>query len=62
MEEKNYIELNISNKKKYCIDFDKIKDFNDLKNVVQILFTGLPIVIYEDCGFIEEIREYLVEV
>lgn len=56
----NYIE--IKTPKKYCVDFDKIKTLDDLKNVVQILFAGLPITINEDCGFIDEIKEYLVEV
>lgn len=56
------IGLSINIHKKYAVDFDKVKDFNDLKNIVQILFIGLPITISEDCRFIDEIREYLIEV
>lgn len=48
--------------KQYIVDFDKVKNFNDLKNVVQILFAGLPIRINDNCSFINEIKEYLVEV
>lgn len=54
--------LTISTQKKYCVDFNKVEDFNDLKNVVQILFAGLPIVINDDCGFLDEIKEYLIEI
>lgn len=54
--------LTISTQKKYCVDFNKVEDFNDLKNVVQILFAGLPVVINEDCGFLDEIKEYLIEI
>lgn len=56
----NYI--TIKQPKKYSVDFDKIKDSNDLKNVVQFLFAGLPITITEECRFIDEIKEYLVEI
>lgn len=48
--------------KRYVVDFDKVKDFHDLKNVVQILFSGLPVVVNENCEFIGEIREFLVEI
>ena len=54
--------LTLSILKMYSVDFNKVNSFEDLKNVVQILFTGLPITISEDCGFIDEIREYLVEI
>lgn len=47
--------------KRYAVDFNKVNNFDDLKNVVQILFTGLPITIGEDYDFINEIIEYLVE-
>lgn len=47
--------------KKYAVDFDKVNSFEDLKNIVQILFARLPITINEDCGFIDEIRKYLIE-
>ena len=53
--------LTLSIPKMYSVDFNKVNSFEDLKNVVQILFTGLPITISEDCGFIDEIREYLIE-
>lgn len=43
--------------KQYVVDFDKVKDFNDLKNVMQILFTGLPIIIGENCSFVDDIKE-----
>ena len=48
--------------KRYIVDFDKVKDFNDLKNVVQILFAGLPVVISGNCNFVDDVKEYLVEV
>ena len=54
--------LTLSIPKMYSVDFNKVNSFEDLKNVVLILFTGLPITISEDCGFIDEIREYLVEI
>ena len=57
----NYLTLSISIPKMYSVDFNKVNSFADLKNVVQILFAGLPITISEDCGFIDEIREYLIE-
>ncbi len=47
--------------KRYIVDFDKVKDFDDLKNIMQILFVGFPIIISEDCYFIDDIKEYLVE-
>ena len=53
--------LTLSIPKMYGVDFNKVNSFEDLKNVVQILFTGLPITIREDCGFIDETREYLIE-
>lgn len=58
----NESKIKIQPYKKYAVDFDKVKDFYDLKQVVQILFAGFPITISEDCGFIDEIKEYLVEV
>ena len=48
--------------KQYVVDFDKVRDFNDLKNIVQVLFVGLPIIINDNCSFIDDIKEYLVEV
>lgn len=54
--------LTLSIPKMYSVDFNKVNSFEDLKNVVQILFTGLPITISEDCEFVDEIREYLVEI
>ena len=47
--------------KSYAVDFDKVNNFEDLKNIVQILFAGLRIRINEDCGFVDEIKEYLIE-
>ena len=47
--------------KSYAVDFDKVNNFEDLKNVVQILFAGLQIKINEDCRFVDEIKEYLIE-
>lgn len=58
----NELTIKVQPCKKYAIDFDKVKDFNDLKQVVQILFAEFPITISEDCGFIDEIKEYLVEI
>lgn len=59
----NYEKIScIKENKKYSVDFDKVKDFNDLKNIVQILFSGLPIIINENFGFIDEIIDYLVEI
>lgn len=52
----------ISVPKTYAVDFNKVKDLNDLKNILQILFVGLPITINENCKFIDDIKEYLVEV
>lgn len=48
--------------KNYAVDFDKVNSFEDLKNVIQILFVGLQIKISEDCEFVDGIREYLVEI
>ena len=48
--------------KNYAFDFDKVNSLEDLKNVIQILFAGLQIKISEDCEFVDEIREYLVEI
>ena len=48
--------------KNYAVDFDKVNSFEDLKNVIQILFVGLQIKISEDCELVDEIREYLVEI
>lgn len=48
--------------KNYAVDFDKVNSFEDLKNVIQILFVGLQIKISEDCEIVDEIREYLVEI
>ena len=47
--------------KSYAVDFDKVDNFEDLKKVVQILFAGLRIRINEDCGFTDEVKEYLIE-
>ena len=48
--------------KNYAVDFDKVNSFEDLKNVIQILFVGLQIKISEDCEFVDEIRESLIEI
>lgn len=48
--------------KNYAVDFDKVNSFEELKNVIQILFVGLQIKISEDCEIVDEIREYLVEI
>lgn len=48
--------------KNYAVDFDKVNSLEDLKNVIQILFVGLQIKISEDCEFVDEIREYLIEI
>lgn len=48
--------------KNYAVDFDRVNSFEDLKNVIQILFVGLQIKISEDCELVDEIREYLVEI
>lgn len=54
--------IGIKEQKEYIVDFDKVKDFNDLKNIVQTLVVGLHITIRDDCSFIDEIKEYLVEI
>lgn len=59
--ESNVKILTIKPPKKYTVDFDTVKNFNDLKNIVQILFVGMPIVINENFEFINEIKEYLIE-
>lgn len=48
--------------KKYKVDFDKVNNFNDLKNIVEVFFEGLNVTIDETSKNIDDIREYLIEV
>lgn len=52
----------IKQTKQYMVDFDKVENFADLKNIVQIIFVGFPIRINEGFEYFEDIKEYLVEV
>lgn len=56
------IGLSINIPKKYKVDFEKVNDFDDLKNIVEVFFEGLNITIDETSKYIEDIKKYLVEV
>lgn len=56
------ISLSINIPKKYKVDFEKVNDFDDLKNIVEVFFEGLNITIDETSKHIEDIKKYLVEV
>lgn len=56
------LSLSINIPKKYKVDFEKVNDFDDLKNIVEVLFEGLNITIDETSKHIEDIKKYLVEV
>ena len=56
------ISLSINLPKKYKVDFEKVNDFDDLKNIVEVLFEGLNITIDETSKHIEDIKKYVVEV
>lgn len=56
------IGLSINIPKKYKVDFEKVNDFDDLKNIVEVFFEGLNITIDETSKHIEDIKKYLVEV
>ena len=56
------IGLSINIPKKYKVDFEKVNDFDDLKNIVEVFFEGLNITVDETSKHIEDIKKYLVEV
>ena len=56
------IGLSINIPKKYKVDFEKVNDFDDLKNIVEVFFEGLNLTIDETSKHIEDIKKYLVEV
>ena len=56
------ISLSINLPKKYKVDFEKVNDFDDLKNIVEVLFEGSHVTIDETSKHIEDIKKYVVEV
>ena len=49
----------ISNPKRYVIDFDKIKSFEELKMLINILYESFNIVVQEDSIYYEQLKDYL---
>ena len=59
---KDAIEFSINIPKRYKVNFEKVNNFNDLKNIIEVFFKGLDITINENSKHIEYIREYLIEI
>lgn len=53
--------LKISNPKRYVIDFDKIKSFEELKMLINILYESFNIVVQDDSFYYEQLKDYLKE-